>query len=59
MGTKKHGEGKLSESLLAFAQPLLDQVDFDGSEKSGEHFEACLRLAQTLWNAEVLTRSGR
>lgn len=59
MGTEKHGDGKLSESLLAFAQPLLEQLGLDGAAEPGEHFEAGLRIAQTLWNAEVLTRSGR
>lgn len=50
---EQKSQGKMSERLLDFAQPLLEVMEATTGTRERQMFEQALTIATTIWNASV------
>ena len=57
---KQRAQGRISQRLIEFAQPLIDGiVEETGAAPTEEQLRSLLSIAVAIWNAQVMEQVGR
>jgi hypothetical protein len=56
---KQAGQGKISQRLLEFAEPMIGEAFEGGGDPTAADLESVLKLVVTIWNAKVAEQIGR
>jgi len=56
---KQASQGKISERLLEFAEPMIGEAFEGDGDPTAADLETVLKLVVTIWNAKVMEQIGR